>query len=265
MSQIDTQYSTSAVASTSAVTATQRTIATGEAESSNPAAAAIVDIQNTQINEQGQETRNLNDAVSAAQLADQALEQGRELIQQMQEYAVQAANETYSDNQRMALQAELAQLQEAFQSLSDQSGFNGKNLLAAESNIEMQLETDGTLSFELPALNLDGQLNQLNFFSVNFTSAQEAAQSLPVLESAATVIDQSRAQVGVTQQQLESRVEQLLTQQTNTTLSRSQQFDIDYAAATAELAREQILESASVAMQSHANTSRTDALQLLGV
>lgn len=57
----------------------------------------------------------------------------------------------------------------------------------------------------------------------------------------------------------------VLEQNTNIIEGHSRLIDTDYAATTAQLARQQILESAGIAMQSHANASRTDALQLLGI
>ena len=74
----------------------------------------------------------------------------------------------------------------------------------------------------------------------------------------------ARAQLGASQNRLQSAVNNLGNNVTNLTDARSRIEDTDYSAETAQLAKAQILSQASTAMLAQANQSQQGVLKLLG-
>jgi flagellin len=94
------------------------------------AGLAIAERMNTQVRGMSVATRNANDAISLAQTAEGALGKVGDIFQRMRELAVQAANGTNSEADRLSLNEEFAQLaQEATRTLGG-TQFNGQNVLA---------------------------------------------------------------------------------------------------------------------------------------
>ncbi|TGG95217.1 hypothetical protein E4656_02000 [Natronospirillum operosum] len=76
----------------------------------------------------GQAIRNAGDGVSLAQTAEGSLGTITDNLQRMRELAVQSANGTNSDDDRIALQAEVTQLVAEIQRTAEETDFNGRNL-----------------------------------------------------------------------------------------------------------------------------------------
>lgn len=73
--------------------------------------------------------RNAGDGISLAQTAEGALGAMTENLQRIRELAVQASNETNSDDNRVQLQQEVDQLIEEITRTAEETNFNGRNLL----------------------------------------------------------------------------------------------------------------------------------------
>ena len=74
-------------------------------------------------------SRNANDGISLAQVAEGALGKVGDMLQRMRELAVQASNATNSVSDRKALQAEVSQLRDEIDRVAKQTSFNGKKVL----------------------------------------------------------------------------------------------------------------------------------------
>ena len=268
MPTINTNYTPPPIQATSSINQTHEALSTGSAVNSTDQGAAVLAIAEGMLSQSkgyDQSARNINDGVSMAQVADGALDEEQQLMERMRELATQAANGIYSDNNRAALQTEMSELQDEFRNIAQNTSFNGKQMLAENGTVAIQAGADANSTIAVPTTDLSAQLNSLNFFTMDLSTQQGAGSALAILEQSSELVSGVRAQYGAVQNQLESRVSTVLEQNTNIIEGHSRLIDTDYAATTAQLARQQILESAGIAMQSHANASRTDALQLLGI
>jgi flagellin len=93
------------------------------------AGLAISERFSTQIRGMNQAARNANDGISLAQTAEGALGEIGNNLQRIRELAVQSRNATNSDDDRAALQKEVAQLKSEIDRVADQTSFNGTKLL----------------------------------------------------------------------------------------------------------------------------------------
>ena len=93
------------------------------------AGLAISERMTSQIRGLNQAQRNANDGVSLAQTAEGALSTIGGNLQRIRELAVQSANATNSDSDRVALQKEVTQLTEEIDRVARTTEFNGTKLL----------------------------------------------------------------------------------------------------------------------------------------
>lgn len=98
------------------------------------AGLAIAERLTTQVRGYNQAIRNAGDGISVAQTAEGGLDSITTSLQRMRELAVQAANFTNTDSDRLAIQQEAEQLKEEVQRVATQTKFNGLALLDGSFN-----------------------------------------------------------------------------------------------------------------------------------
>lgn len=93
------------------------------------AGLAISDRMTAQIKGLDMAVRNSNDAISVVQTADGALQETTNMLQRMRELAIQSANGSNSDSNRIQLQDEVNQLKGEMTRIARTTNFNELNLL----------------------------------------------------------------------------------------------------------------------------------------
>ena len=104
-------------------------------------------------------------------------------------------------------------------------------------------------------------------FSVNnidITSREGSNVALDIVDLALEQISSQRSSLGAIQSRLESTISNLTTNSENLSASRSRILDADFAAETAHLSRNQIIQQAGVSILAQANQQPQIALSLLG-
>ena len=98
----------------------------------------------------------------------------------------------------------------------------------------------------------------------SFISSSEAAQEVLIkLDVAMDKVNQTRATMGAVMNRLDHVINNLTNVSMNLSASRSQIEDSDYASASTELAKTQIMQQAATAVLAQANTSQQSVLKLL--
>ena len=106
----------------------------------------------TQVRGLNQAIRNANDGISMLQTAEGAMVENTNILQRMRELAIQSANGIYRDSDRLALNAEYAQLVSEIDRIGSTTSFNGLKVLdGSTSDMELQVgaEDDEQISFNL--------------------------------------------------------------------------------------------------------------------
>ena len=98
------------------------------------AGLAISEKMRTQIAGLEQASRNASDGISVIQTAEGALIEVESMLQRMRELSVQSANGIYTTEDRIAIQAEIDQLNEEITRISETTEFNTMTLL--DGNID---------------------------------------------------------------------------------------------------------------------------------
>ena len=93
------------------------------------AGLAISSKMTSQVRGLNQAVRNANDAISMIQVAEGATQAVTDMLQRMRELAVQAVSDSNTDSDRTALRAEVTQLVAEIGRISDNTPWNGTQLL----------------------------------------------------------------------------------------------------------------------------------------
>ena len=237
------------------------------------AGLAIGQNMTSQIRGLNQAVRNLNDGINMMQTAEGAMIEQSNMLQRMRELAVQANNGTYSDTQRSYLSLEFEALSSQIGKIATETKWNDISLLAGTSGTAAT-STAGTAAFTYQAGQTSGQtisvtvtamtLAGLGLGSVGGVStAASAAGSIALIGSALEKINLQRAAIGAGINQMEYAVDNVTNISSNATQSRSTIMDTDYAAASTQLAKTQIIQQAATAMLAQANQQAQGVLSLL--
>lgn len=111
------------------------------------AGMAISEKLRAQIKGLDRSSMNASDGISVAQAAEGALNEVHSMLQRMRELAVQGATDSYCDDDRESIQAEIEALQDEIDRISSDTDFNGTTLL------------DGEMQRRTYALDENGRLN----------------------------------------------------------------------------------------------------------
>ena len=120
------------------------------------AGMAISNKMRTQIRALDQASRNAGDGTSIIQTAEGALSEMESLLQRMRELSVQAANDTYTVDDRHAIQKEIDQMLDELDRIADTTDFNGTKLLDGSSNRVVTFDEIGMDSLGVSSSVLSG-------------------------------------------------------------------------------------------------------------
>ena len=251
---------------------TMQRLSTGQrinGASDDAAGIAIATTMTAQINGLNAAVKNANDAMSMLQTADGALSETSSLVQRMRELAVLAINDTYSSTQKSAMSTEFTALASQITSIATTTQWNGLGLLNGSAGggtgntsiITFQVggNTAQTMTVTVTSMGLGA----LSLTTAGIGAAASATSALPDLDTALTVINTARATLGASINRLTHAVDNLSNVAQNATESRSIIADTDYAQATSDLARQQIIQQAGTAMLAQANQMPNMVLALL--
>jgi flagellin len=229
--------------------------------------------ETSQIRGQTVAIKNANDGISMAQTAEGALQESTNILQRMRELAVQSRNDSNGTSDRVALNAEYAQMSDELTRISSSTNLNGKNLLDG---------TAGTMSLQVGSNT--GTSNQINLvLSDSFdattlavasdtsvisgtddaTSHTNIDASIAAIDAALATINGTRANLGASQNRLTSTISNLQNVNENATAALGRIQDTDFAAETANLTKQQTLQQASTAVLAQANQLPSAVLKLL--
>jgi flagellin len=139
-----------------------------------------------------------------------------------------------------------------------------------ETFADLTVEVDGDVitftgeadqTFETFVKVTDGKLATVEPLEITSQSLSDTA--IGGLDAALTKVNEARAEIGAVINRLNYAVDNMTNVSMNTSESRSRILDTDYAKASAELARTQIISQAATAMLAQANQQPQTVLQLL--
>jgi len=206
-----------------------------------------------------QGVRNAQDGAAMADAGEAVLEQMAQMTLRIRELGVQAQNGTYSSADLTNIDAEVTALKSGIEGLATNAKYNGVSLLGTasfSSAIQYSDEATGTLTVS----------NTQNFSSTTITGPTTAAAAATTVANADTLLTniataRSSFSKASTTLGYVAAAQSALAEAVDSARSRIE--DTDYAAETAQMTRNQILQQAATAALAQANAMPNTILSLI--
>jgi len=214
-----------------------------------------------------QAMRNTNDGVSLVQTAEGTLNEISTILTRMRELSVQASNGTYSTSDRQLIDKEFVLMKNEIRRIASNATYNGISLLAGKTGaITLQVGIDNVggdkLGIKMSAIS--ASQGALSITTLSVSTSAGALGAISSIDAAINTVNTARAELGATQNRLESALSQATTYSENLAASYSQIMDLDYASESATMTRYQIMQQAGVAALGQAKAIPQSVLSLLG-
>ena len=243
----------------------------------NASGLAITARMTSQIKGLDTAIRNANDAISMISTAEGALDEISNMLQRMRELAVQAGTGTTDSADRTYMNTEFSNLRAEIDRIADNTQWNGRNILdgsagasTGKSTVAFQVGSDYKQTISTTFGNFNNSTGKLSGLASKVISGTTIASAINMASKSIVELDvvigdvsSQRATFGAVSNRLTHAIDNLTNVKTNAEASRSRILDTDYAAATTEMARTQIIQQAGTAMLAQANALPQTVLALL--
>jgi len=215
-------------------------------------------------------SNNISNAISLLQVQDGALKSVADIVSRIGELEAMYKDPTKSTSDKAAYDAEFGDLKAQISAIGANTKFNDVNVFGASTGNVMKVSLNEhlgtTTATDFLDMNDDSVVAGtdiaalIGFASLANTAAKGTAGNV---SDALEEVAGRRATNGGQVRQLQYALANAQTQITNLTAANGRIVDVDIAAESANLARQQVLTQASAAMTAQANTSNDVALMLL--
>jgi flagellin len=226
---------------------------------------AIAERLRGQINGTRSAQMNADNAISFVQIAEGGLNEQNNILIRMRELSVQGASDTFDDKEREMLDMEFQQLRSEVDRIAQTTQFGSHKLLSGDSkSFEFQV---GAYKGEENVIKYESNTNTtasgLGVSSLSVDDRNEALDSLESIDEALTALAEARSNFGAIQSRLQSVVSNAAVQHENLQAAHSRIADTDFAEATSEMFKQQVLQQFQVAVLAQANQFPLNVLKLL--
>lgn len=232
------------------------------------AGLAISEKMKANIRSMRQADRNANDGISMVQTAEGGLNEVSSILTRMRELAIQTASDTVGDVERGMTNMEYQNLKLELERISQVTEFNGKKLLNGEGEMyDFQVGVNNDAFNDRISYNAglaNSRAENLGVSELDVGTKQGSQESLSALDSAIEKVSGQRAYLGAIQNRLTSTSNNLQVATENLSAANSRIRDVDYADATAQKAKLDILNAAGTSVLAQANMNSQNALKLIG-
>jgi flagellin len=233
------------------------------------AGLSISQVMTAQIRGLNMAVRNANDGISLLQTADGAMVEQSDMLQRMRELAVQAASDTVTTSQKGFLNDEFQALKTEIDRIGANTMWNDQKLLDGTGGLaggagkyKFQVgSVSTTITADVPNAQTTGIYSDVSASKID--TAADATAAIASVDLSLGKANTNRSKIGAAINQLTHAADNLSNISMNTAASRSRIEDTDYAQASTELARTQIIQQAATAMLAQANQSPQSVLALL--
>jgi len=222
-----------------------------------------------------QATRNSQDGISIAQIAQASLQNVYNILNDIKTKAIEAANDSQDDETRKIIQQDINKLVDVISKIFKDTEFNGKKIFKTATNTftihyggrnaqELAMEIWTATSNAASDTSAPSTITIGNTaVTINVTSQTYAEMSIQNIDNIIKQVDQLNAKIGSYQIELEKIITNNESQRINIQEAESRIKNVDFAKEMSEFTRNQILMQSGTAMLAQANQLPQLVLQLL--
>jgi len=224
--------------------------------------------------EQG--TRNAQDGVSIAQIAQGSLAEVYNILNEVKAKAIQAANDSNDDTARKQIQQDINKLVDAISKIFQDTEFNGLKIFSSGEAKTFTIHYGGRVNQELAIqvatagakageTSNDASVVTIGATAYNIavTTQASANETVSTVDALIKAVDDVAAKFGSYQIELEKIISNNETQRINTQEAESRIRNVDMAKEMSNFTRYQILMQSGTAMLAQANQVPQMVLQLI--
>jgi flagellin len=213
---------------------------------------------------------NIGDAQSAMNIGEGAAQGITDMLGRRRELSVQPSTDTLTDSDRQALNGEFQELKKEIDRQTKSTQFNTQDLISGQSPL-----SDGTGKFQvgpnaggpnqIDVAKSDLRPESLGIMDMDISSSAGARAAMDGINNANDIVNSVRVNFGVQHNRLEHAFNNNENMDINTSAALAVIEDLDFAKASMDKAREDILnQSAVLAQRNFQDISRNSMLTLLG-
>ena len=210
---------------------------------------------------------NASMASSMLNVADEAMSTISEILIEIRDIALSAANDMHSDEVLAMKSTQISSLNDEVARIISQTRFNGLQVLGGVTNMHFQVGANAgdSLVLNIPAIDtLNGQLNTFlaGFNTAINGSASDVANLLPQMDTIVNTFAASRGVVGGMQNRLGHTMENLSNSVMHQEEALSRIRDTDIAKETMRKINADVRAQAALSVTAHANFRMNHILTL---
>jgi len=234
------------------------------------AGLAISESMKSQIRSYTVAQRNAADGISMSQTAEGALGEIHDVLGRMRELGMQAANGSLTSTDRDAVSKEFTSLQSEIGRIQGSTKFNNTQLIdnpGTPNTVKFQvgLGNDANDQISVDFENVDlTDVTTVGTTLVTGTDGTNALTALANIDTAIGKVSDARSGFGAAINRLQVATNTIQTMSLNLSSANSRIRDVDVAAETANMARNQVLTQAGVSVLAQANQLPQLAFGLIG-
>jgi len=233
----------------------------------NASGLGIANQLSAQVSGLGQSIMNSNDSIGMVQVADGALQEYGNILEDVRVLTLQASNGTLNNDDRTIIQQQIDSLLQSADDIAKTTKFNGINLLdgtGGSSNDGTFITHTGADSNETNSVSIgDSQVATAITGTIDVTTQASAATSIDAVDNAIKNITDIRSDLGAAQNQLLSNIKNIAVTQINIASAESQIRDVDFASESANFSKLNIRAQAGSFAQSQAHSAQANIANLL--
>jgi flagellin len=219
---------------------------------------AIADTISAQVQGAGQAIQNTNEAIGMVQIADGAMQQYSDILNNVRGLTLKATSGILNSSNRSIIQNQIDRLLESANNIISTTSYNGKNLLNSDSAFSFQTGANSGENINMKFGNASSILP-----SVDVSNDTTTTDSLQNIDNALKAAGDIMTNLGAGQNALESNVRNISVSQINMASSESQIRDLDFAKESANFNKNSILDKTGIFALSQRNLVQANVLNLL--
>ena len=223
-----------------------------------------------------QATRNSQDGISVAQIAQSALANVYNILNDIKSKAIEAANDSQDDATRKIIQQDINKLVDVIGKIFKDTEFNGIHLFSSGTAVSFTIHYGGRTGQTLVMQGATAAASAATdtnapstitlgatAYSLDVTSQTKAEATISTVDALIKEVDKLNAKFGSYQIELEKIITNNESQRINVKEAESRIRNVDFAKEMSEFTRYQILMQSGTAMLAQANQLPQLVLQLL--
>jgi flagellin len=223
-----------------------------------------------------QATRNAQDGISIAQIAQSSLQNVYNILNDIKSKAIEAANDSQNDDSRKIIQQDINKLVDVIGKILKDTEFNGIHLFSGSTAVSFTIHYGGRTNQTLvmtgatasaSAASDTGSPSTITIgtsgFTLDVTSQTLAELTIKNVDNLIKAVDKLNSKFGSYQIELEKIITNNESQRINSQEAESRIRNVDFAKEMSEFTRNQILMQSGTAMLAQANQLPQLVLQLL--